>query len=114
MRTLLVLLSLFILAGCSQHLGNYTALSSSNYDGKNIEEKNLVARNVSGISHCYVITVFPLCINPKLDEAVSMALVAGGGDFMSNVRIYYEWYYIPFIFGDYKYRVAGDVYKTEK
>lgn len=114
MRILTVLLSLFLLAGCSQHLGNFTALSSSTYDSKNIEEKNLVARNVSGVSHCYVIIVFPICMTPKIDEAVSMALLSGGGDFMKNARIYSEHYYIPFIFGDTKFRVEGDVYKTEK
>jgi len=113
MRKLLVITAVLLFTGCSQHLGNLTALSTSSYDPQNIEGKNLVKKNVSGESHCYTIIFIPTCIMPKLDEAVSKALVNGGGDFMKNSRLYYENYYVPFIFGDTWFRVEGDVYKTQ-
>lgn len=112
MKRIVFVLLFLVLTGCSQHIGNFTALSSSVYDSKNIEEKNLVARNVSGVSKCYIIIFFPTCVTPKADDAVSMALINGGGDFMKNARVYYDWFYIPFLFGEFKMRVAGDVYKT--
>ena len=109
----IMIVCLSMLAGCSQHLGNFTALSSSSYESKNIEEKNLIEKNVSGESHCYIIIMFPTCVMPKLDEAVSKALLKGNGDFMKNARLYYEHFYIPFLFGDNMFRVEGDVYKTQ-
>lgn len=113
MKKVILAVSFFILTGCSQHIGNFTALSSAVYDSKNIEEKNLVAKNISGESHCYIIILFPTCLMPKVDDAVAIALANGGGDFIKNSRVYYDWYYVPFIFGDFKMRVVGDVYKTQ-
>ena len=113
MKVIIFVLTLLVLTGCSQHLGNFTALSSSSYDPKNISEKSLVTKNVSGESHCYIIFLFPTCVMPKIDEAVSKALTTGSGDFMKNARLYYEHYYIPLLFGDVWVRVEGDVYKTQ-
>lgn len=113
MKKLFFVFMLLLFTGCSQHIGNFTALSSSVYDSKNMDEKNLVARNVSGESKCYIIILFPTCGTPKADDAVSSALITGGGDFMKNTRVYYEWFYLPFVFGEFKIRVAGDVYKTQ-
>jgi hypothetical protein len=58
--------------------------------------------------------IFPICPGggPKLDEAVSKAISFGKGDFMQNVRIYTNKWYIPFIFGNYTFTVQGDVYNT--
>lgn len=109
-----LLLLVFSLAGCTQHLGNFTAASTTLYDGKNITENYLVKKNAVGESNCYIIVFIPTCATPKADEAVAKALMDGGGDFMQNVRIYSTNWYIPYIFGRFAIRVEGDVYKTRK
>lgn len=114
MKKLLGLLTLsFSLIGCTQHLGNFTAASTMLYDVK-VSENNLVKRNAVGESSCHIIVFIPTCVTPKADEAVSKALMDGGGDFMQNVRIYHTGWYIPYIYGRFAIRVEGDVYKTRK
>ena len=115
LSVLLIVLATF-LAGCAQHLGNFSAISTSNFEGKNIDSQHVSVRNVKGVSHCYYLfMIVPLCAGgaPKLDEAVSKAISAGQGDLMQNVRIYYRtmWY---IILTDYSFTVQGDVYNTAK
>lgn len=110
---LLITLTTF-LAGCATHIGNFSAVSTSSFEGKNIDSKHISMRDVQGISHCYYLfMIFPLCAGgtPKLDEAISRAISTGKGDFMQNVRIYYRtlWY---IILTDYSFTVQGDVYNT--
>jgi len=40
-------------------------------------------------------------------------LQEAGGDIMQNVVIYYKWYYIPYIYGEYTFEVKGDVWKLK-
>lgn len=110
---LLIILATF-LGGCANHIGNFSAISTSNFEGKNIDSSHISMRDAKGVSHCYIVIIFPICAGgaPKLDEAVSKAISFGKGDFMQNVRIYTNEWYIPFIFGDTTFTVQGDVYNT--
>lgn len=110
---LLIILTIF-LGGCATHIGNFSAISTSSFQGKNIDSKHISMRDAKGISHCYYLfMIIPLCggWTPKLDEAISRALSTGKGDFMQNVRIYDRtmWY---IILTDYSFTVQGDVYNT--
>lgn len=110
-----LLFSLSILAGCSQHLGNFTALSTANFRAENIKSENLVAKDAKGGASSLIIFGIPIGGQPKVDQAVAEALSENNGDFMQNARLYYKWWMWPFPpIGEMKYEVQGDVYKTQK
>lgn len=114
-KVALIVLTLFafsILASCSYHLGNFSALATGTYRSENIRQENLVARNAKGGSSALVIFGIPLS-QPKIDQAVAEALTQNGGDFMQNARVYYRWWSLGII-GEVRYDVEGDVYKTLK
>lgn len=99
------------LCGCSQHLGNFTALSTSAYRGENINSKTLVKPSAVGKTDSLIILGFPIGGLPKVDQAVSEALSKNNGDFMANSRLYQTGWSILLV-GQIGYRVEGDVYKT--
>ncbi len=96
--------------GCTQHLGNFTALSSSNFNAKNINNKHLVKKNVKGGSKSTLLFV-PIGGYPKVDQAVAETLSDCGGDFLQNARVY-SYYWVVLFFGEMGYKVEGDCYKT--
>lgn len=49
---------------------------------------------------------------PRIEDAASEALSSSDGDFMKNVNIYYEFWFIPPFYSHMKIRVKGDAYKT--
>ena len=117
MKKTILFLMLFLfcslLAGCVQHLGNFSALATGTYRAENIKDSSLVAKNVKGESCRYNFLIFPLGV-PKIDEAVSEALAKNNGDFLMNARLYRDWWVLPFITGQACWVVEGDVYKTNK
>ena len=102
-----------MLASCSQHLGNFSALSTSNFDGKNINQKSLVKKNALGETKKLIIFGIPIQGQPKVDEAVADALRQNDGDFIMNGSLYYKYWMFIFI-GQMGYEIKGDVYKTQQ
>ena len=114
MRFFLVVIVLSIfLSGCSQHLGNFTALSTSTYRGENVNSQNLVKQNAVGKTNSIIFLGIPLGGQPKIDQAVAEALSQNNGDYMTNGRLYATAWSVGLI-GSIGYRVEGDVYKTVK
>lgn len=104
----------FVVTGCAQHLGNFTALSTSTYRGENIDSAHLVKSSAVGeTSTLFLFGFIPLGGIPKVDQAVSEALSANNGDIMTNARLYQSWWYFV-ILGGQGFKVEGDVYKTSK
>lgn len=115
-KTAGVLMIVFVgamLAGCSQHVGNLSALAAGTYKSENINPASMVGKDITGKACASIFFIFPTGY-PKLDEAVSQATAKNNGDFMMNARIYYDSWWIPFIYGQNCWRVEGDVYKTIK
>jgi hypothetical protein len=106
------LLATLLLSGCSQHIGNFTALSTDAYNPVNLDEKHKVA---SGIEHDVMSTIIlgiPVGGRTKLDQAVSETTREHGGDFMKNAQVYGKaWYF--FLFGQQGFMLKGDIYKTQ-
>lgn len=101
-----------LLSGCSQHIGNFTALSTDSYNPANIDEKHKVA---SGIEHdvmsTYILGI-PLGGYTKLDQAVAETSREHGGDFMRNAQVHAKaWSLI--LFGQRGFMLKGDVYNTQ-
>lgn len=103
----------FLLSGCSQHIGNFTALSTDSYNPKNIDDKHKVA---SGIEHDVMSTTIlfiPVGGLTKLDQAVAETSRKHGGDFIRNAQIHSKaWSLI--LFGQAGFTLKGDVYNTQE
>ena len=107
----ILLVIVLVCSSCSYRLGDLSVASTKNVDiGSNYI---LVEKNVKGKSMRPIIIVFPLG-HPNLEEAIDDALKKADGDLMTNVVINYSYYYIPYIYGEYVYKVEGDVYKKEE
>ncbi len=102
----------FLLSGCTQHVGNFTALSTDSYNPANIDEKHKVA---SGIEHDVMslrILGIPIGGITKLDQAVAETSREHGGDFMRNAQVHAKgWSLI--LFGKQGYMLKGDIYNTQ-
>ena len=106
------LVATLLLTGCSQHIGNFTALSTDSYNPANIDEKHKVA---SGIEHDVMSTIIlgiPIGGRTKLDQAVAETSREHGGDFMRNAQVNAKaWSLI--LFGQVGFMLKGDVYNTQ-
>ena len=95
--------------GCQQRLGDFTFLSSKNIDLSNLEmDAAEGAPIVEGVDSKPIIFIFSTGV-PNLKEAVDRAIESGGGTALSDVTIYYTYWYIPYIVGDVAFRVRGKV-----
>lgn len=109
----LVLAVSLVATGCSQHLGNFSALSTGTFRAENIDQKHMVAKDVKGGAKSLIIFGIPIGGQPKVDQAVSEALSKNNGDFMQNGRLYATFWSVLLI-GQIGYEVQGDVYNTQK
>lgn len=101
--------SLLFLCGCQQRLGDFTFLSSKNIDLSNLEmEAAENAPIVEGEDSKLIIFLFSTGV-PSLKEAVDRAIESGHGTALSDVSIYYTWWYVPYIVGESKFKVRGKV-----
>ena len=102
------LLILFLLTGCAERLGDFTVISTKNIDiGKNYIK---VESDAIGTSTKQIIVIFPTG-TPSIKDAVDDLLKKGNGDLVTNAVIHYNWYYIPYIYGEFSYEISGDIYK---
>ncbi len=111
MHVVLMALALTLLnaCGCERRLGDFTFLSSKNID---LSDLNMEAPEgapiVEGEDSKPIIIIFgggP----PNLKEAVDRAIESGSGTALSDVSIYHNSWYIPWIVGENKFRVRGKV-----
>jgi hypothetical protein len=114
MKRLFVLGIAFItamgLSSCSQRIGDFTLLSTKNAE---IGQKYVRVSNqekVVGIDSKPIIVIIPMG-TPNIKEAVDRALEKYGAQVLTNVVVYYDYYYIPYIYGEMKYRVEGEAWK---
>ena len=105
-----ILLLGILCVGCVQHLGNFTALSTANYEGGNVDKEHLKNKTAPGKTMESMTLGIPLGI-PKVDQAVAEALSKNDGDILPNARLYYTWW-TCILFGQMGYKVEGEVYRT--
>jgi len=106
-------LAALLFSGCSQHIGNFTALSTDSYNPKNIDEKHKVA---AGIEHdvmsLYILGI-PIGGITKLDQAVAETARENGGDFLRNAQVHGKAWSLV-LFGQQGFMIKGDVYNTQE
>jgi len=108
---MLTLVSLMLLTGCSTRYGALTVATTKNID-INMATFEKVQEGVTGKSTKPIILIIPTG-TPSIEDAIDAALKEVGGDIMQNVVIYYKWFYIPYIYGEYTFEVQGDVWKMK-
>lgn len=105
---LVLVISLF---GCSVRVGDLTMISSKSVD---LEMVDLDAvpqvSGVSGKDTKFIFLFIPLG-SPQLEQAIDEALRKGGGDLMTDVAIYQDFWW-ALLFGQTTIRVEGTVAKT--
>jgi len=101
-----------LFSGCSQHLGNFTALSTDAYNPKNLDTKHKVASNIETDTTSLHILGIPIGGMVKLDQAVSDTAHEGKGDFLKNAQVHHYWW-SAILFGKSGYKIKADVYNTQ-
>ena len=110
MKNILIsLFSILIFTGCwNQRLGDFSVVSSRNFDLN--DNYVLLEKGVIGEDTQYIIIFVPTgMIN--IENAVDDALKRVDGDVMTNASIKLQGFYIPYIYGESRYIVEGDVWK---
>jgi hypothetical protein len=103
-------LALFGSMGCQERLGNFTFLASKNLDLTNLNtEASENSPAVIGEDKKQIIIVASTG-RPDLEEAADRAIEQGkSGVGLTNAVVYYDWWYIPYIVGEMKFTVKGNV-----
>ncbi|MGE3802790.1 MAG: hypothetical protein AB7H80_17380 [Candidatus Kapaibacterium sp.] len=106
---LAIIAPMFVLTGCSVTLGEFSTLSTKNYD-PDLEYRS--AGIASGKSKSgYLLVFIPLqpVQNNNFEDAIDQALAEKGGVFLANAKVeFYNKFYI--IYSENGYRVTGEVY----
>ena len=109
MRNLLISLTIVLFTGCwNQRLGDFSVISSRNFDLNS--DYVLLEKGVIGEDTQYIIIFIPTG-QINIENAVDDALKRVDGDVMTNATIKFQGFYIPYIYGESRYVVEGDVWK---
>ena len=110
MRNLLIsLITIVLFAGCwNQRIGDFSVISSRNFDLNS--DYVLLEKGVTGEDTQYIIIFIPTG-QINIENAVDDALKRVDGDVMTNATIKLQGFYIPYIYGESRYVVEGDVWK---
>lgn len=103
-----------VLMSCHTTQGNFAVLSSKNLDITKSYTKQ--KDPVQASSTKYIIVLFPtgnMQFSNMLNEALENAEQTNNIDFLTNVTVDADSYYIPFIFGKVKLNVNGDGWKLD-
>ena len=115
-KLLLIPVFSLLCSGCVTDHGHFTVISKDLVDLDNLDIQNAPKiKNVKGDSTGYIITLFPAgTMNPNPEDAMKNALRQVDGDLFVNTQITSSFFWIPYVFGEIKLSVEGDVIKTIK
>jgi len=106
-KVFLATLVLLFITGCSQRLGDFTVLSTKNVDLSNFStqtEKGVDRVRGEDVGH--IIICFSNKV-PTFKEAVDISLENNNAYMLSDAVLKYEWFYIPYIYGQEKFIAEG-------
>jgi hypothetical protein len=109
---LLALTLLVLVAGCSVRHGDFTVITNRNVGEFDMTKAEKVG-SIEGISKKPIIIIFPTG-TPHLEDAVDDALMKSDADYLTDAVVHYSWFYIPYIYGEYKWKVEGTAWKIKK
>jgi hypothetical protein len=104
---ILLLGCLLVLTGCSTRLGDFTVLTTKNVDLSSFSTQDSKGLDrVRGEDVMHVIILFPnKNISPK--EAVDAALDSNNAYMLSDAVLRYDYFIVPYIYGQAKYIAEG-------
>ena len=100
-------LVVLLASGCTGTTGHLAAATTRAVDLRSLDLDKRVTRHVVGRSCVRVITVVPLGM-PKMGDALDDALRRADAEVLSDVRVGYEVFVIPFVYAVACYVVEGD------
>ncbi len=106
-KIILATMILLLTTGCSDRLGDFTVLSTKNVDLSNFStqtEKGV--DRVRGEDVAHIIICFPNKV-PTFKEAVDISLENNNAYMLSDAVLKYEWFWIPYIYGQEKFVAEG-------
>ena len=112
MKTFLIIFIALFIQACSYNLGELSIISTRDIDMN--AQYVQIATNVQGIGTTHFIVFLPTRFSPiTIEEIVNDALLKTGGDFMTNCLISSFQFYIPYIYGQNKLIIEGDIWKKQ-
>ncbi len=111
MKLMIMFFAISVMISCTQRYGALTVATTKNIS-INMAEFEKVADGVTGKNTKPIYIIIPTG-TPSIEDAIDAALTEYGGDLMQNVVIYYKWFYIPYVYGEYTFEVKGDVWKLK-
>ena len=103
---LMSIITLGMVTGCSQRIGDFTTISTKNVE---IGAKYVKIGTFEGEDKAWMILVIPTGV-PNVKEAVDRCLENGGGELATNAVLYYNT--LPLILvNNYGYVLKADVWK---
>ena len=113
MRRLSLLILLIIsLCGCSKHIGTLPYISNKEIR-EDTRKAEKIGSGISGEDVRWYLLIYSTSSPPRLDLAVEDALTKSGGDYISNAKINYTWFFIPALYYRYTIEIVGDVWKVK-
>lgn len=102
------------ITGCAVH-SDLSAISSKNINLDEMRVDRAKSKgHVTGQDCTHIIAIFPTGGAPILEEAVDRAVESAGANLLTDVSVDYHWFYLPLIYGQYCWTVAGDAHDTFK
>ena len=108
-NTLIILLLLLTLNGCSIKLGHFNTITTKEVDFSKKHIKSTEKYIGKDTSEIYII--FPTKWHPNIDKAVTEVLKRTSAEYMTDTTIEYKYWYIPYIYGKAWYEVEGYVWR---
>jgi len=104
----------FLLCSCSVRHGDFTVLSNKLIDTQAFDLNDTNRHAVVGKDVQHIIIFIPIGGPPTLEGAIDNALDQSDGDVLTDAVIEAWGFYIPYIYGQAGWKVAGTAVKTRK
>jgi hypothetical protein len=114
MKKILILLCFVSVSGCSTNHGTFTVASNRIVNLKEFGVNgNKKVKNVIGKDVGHIISFIPAGkMNPNVNDAMNDAFRKTDTDLLTDVTVTSWGFYIPYIYGQFGWKVQGDAVKT--
>ena len=109
-----IMLLFFSLCSCAVRHGDFTVLSNRLIDTQNFDLNDKNRQTVVGEDIRHIIIFIPTSGPPTLEEAMDNAFDQSGGDVLTDAVIKSWNFYIPYLYGQFGWKVEGTAVKTRK
>ncbi len=99
------LLIVFFIQGCTYRYGNIALMSKDRVDfGKKYTRGDKI---VTGTDKTRIYVIIPDKFHPMIDDALENALDKSCARFLTDIKITFNWWYIPYVYGETKFIIEG-------